>query len=246
MEKKRVRKAERTGIVGVPLGQDPNYAFHAVAMASDPDPIKGSSFQNIAQHCVPVLKGDGARGGRLNLTFRTFSEELPSPSRLECSEKIALGTNAWLMLWNGLVSDEQNEKIQACLANTIDQHGVADETVVFGKRYTNRGRMAVDMAHKAGFEYRYAGKTITGIEWPPLIQEVVLPRVAELFGVDSDTIWAHLVYYPIPDCKLGWHDDGEDGINPHFILSLTYLEDPEKPRTFQVRLKKKKKKKNKV
>jgi len=235
-----MRKSERTGIVGVPLGQDPRFGYHVVAMASDP--AKGRSFQNIAQHCVPDLKGDGARGGRWNLTFRTRSKELRLPSSLECSEKIDVGPNAWLMLWKSLFSDEQNEKIRTCLANTIRQHSVADETVVFGKRYTNRGRMAVDMANKAGFEYHYAGKTITGIERPPLIQEVVLPRVAELFGVDSDTIWAHLVYYPTPDCKLGWHDDGEDGINPHFILSLTYLEHPEKPRTFQVRLKKKKNK----
>jgi hypothetical protein len=236
MKRERVLCSEKTGIYGVKLGQDSKFGYHAIAMASDP--TKGGSFQQSALHGVPFLKGDQAQGGRYNWTFRTTSKEIPSPFRLECSKVVEVGANAWIMLWNDLFSSEENERIQACAAETIAQHGVADKTKVFGVEHENKGRMVVDMANEQGFEYHYAGKTVTGIEWPALIRELVLPRIAALFGVDANTIWAHLVYYPTPECKLGWHDDGEDGINPHFILSLTYLEHPEKPRTFQVKLKK--------
>lgn len=242
-KRERYSVSEKTGIYGVKLGQNPQFGYHAVAMASDPNNEEGESFQSLALHCVPFLKGDEAEGGRFNLTFRTTSPTIQNPALLTSSTKVIhLTQNCWINLWDDLFTPEENTAIQACLSETIASAGVADETIVFGKKHTNHGRMVVDMADKPNFQYRYAGKTVTGIEWPPLIRDLVLPRIVPLFGggaVEAETIWAHLVYYPTPECKLGWHDDGEDGINPHFILSLTFLEHPEKPRTFQVRLKKK-------
>ena len=56
--------------------------------------------------------------------------------------------------------------------------------------------------------------------------------------MSPEEVWAHCVYYPTPDCQLGWHSDSEDGVSPHSVFSLTFLEDRVNgPRPFCVRLK---------
>ena len=65
------------------------------------------------------------------------------------------------------------------------------------------------------------------------IEQHILP----FFGVSIEHVWAHLVFYPTPDCQLGWHGDSEDGLNTHTVISLTMLEFPvEGIRPFDVRL----------
>ncbi len=117
----------------------------------------------------------------------------------------------------------------------------ADRTFVYGKWHENKGRKVMELGWTAGTQYAYAGKTTApGHAFSKTLRQVVTQRIAPLFGVEKESIWAHVVYYP-PDASLGWHSDAEKGIDPHFILSLTLLENPVKgARDFQVRAKKKK------
>jgi hypothetical protein len=218
---------------------------HLVAMASSPTNPAGS-FQRLAMHEVPYLKGDKTEGYRYNLTVRTFSKTIRDPLTLTRNDQLKdhdLGQGCHVLVWQNLWTSEENEQIRQCLKDTITTHGVADKTILYGREFLNKGRSVVDMAElsspdgNAVFEYRYARKAVKGIPFQAVIQNLVLPRLATIFGVKPSDLWCHLVYYPTPDCKLDYHDDGEDGINPHLIASLTYLEYPEHPRAFRVRLK---------
>lgn len=206
-----------------------------VAMASSPSGT--ASFQRLAMHSVPYLKGDKAEGWRLNLTIRTSAETIRDPLLLKNGKRYEIGEGCYVQQWTDMFTAEENEQIRECLFGTITAKGVADITKVYGKEFTNKGRKVLELACEEGFEYHYGGKTVKGIAYPELIRQLVVPKMAELYGVVCEQIWGHLVYYPTSECKLDWHDDGEDNINPHLIVSLTYLEHPNKPRAFRVRLK---------
>jgi hypothetical protein len=209
-----------------------------VAMASAPG---SDSFQKLAVHGVhPESAKSTCRGWRMNLTVRTMSKDLqknPLDSAY-CSSRYAIGEGCEILLWDNLFSAQEISDLQNVLLQTIHNNGVPDVTRLFGQEYTNKGRKVIEMASTPNFKYHYGGKTVTGIQYPNLIRELVVPRMSGVFGVLPETIWFHLVYYPTPDCKLDMHDDGEDGINPHMIMSITFLEDPIRgARRFRVRLK---------
>jgi len=174
----------------------------------------------------------------MNLTMRTFSTDV-MPDESECSRKIDIGEGGRVIIWDSLFTPDELAEIEEVLLETIKDHGVNDVTRMFGKTFTNNGRRVVEMASDPNFEYRYAGKVVKSIEFPERIRDLVLPKMTRVFGLSSaDTLWGHLVYYPTPDCKLDWHDDGEEGINPHLIVSITFLEHPKiGARRFRVRLK---------
>lgn len=215
---------------------------HTVAMASSPKNRTGStgSFQARAVHEVPYLKSEHAEGWRLNLTVRTIAREIRDPLTdldFKPTKDYDIGEGCHVLVWDNIFTTHENEMIQGCLLETIHAKGIPDITKMYGKTFTNKGRKVIEMSGNDGFEYHYAGKTVTGIAWPRLIRELVVPKLSQIFGVQDDELWGHLVYYPTSECKLDYHDDGEDGINPHLIVSITYLENPKKPRPFRVRLK---------
>lgn len=214
-----------------------------VAMASDPQSQK--SFQALAVHQVPKLENKDfvGKGWRLNFTVRTMETEkkIQNPLTLDGdftpTSRVDIGEGCQVLLWDKLLSKEDKPALRAELLQIINKKGTADVTKMYGKTYTNKGRKVLEMAAEEGFKYRYAGKTVTGIAFTPLVRDVLMPKMAQLFGVPIDKLWAHLVFYPTRECKLDWHDDGEDGINPHLIVSITFLEHPHFPRAFDVRLK---------
>ena len=200
--------------------------------------VTGKSFQSEIVHRVPAAK---TTGGRLNLTVRTIANQIDPDLKDSHHRSYPISATSTVFLWDGdskLFSEEEINEIQKELFQTIEQHGVADVTKMFGKTFENKGRKVLELANVDGFKYTYAGKTVTGIAFTPLVRQLVMPRLAKIFGVEESKLWAHLVYYPTSECKLDYHDDGEDGINPHMIVSITFLEDPVGGvRPFQVRLK---------
>jgi hypothetical protein len=190
------------------------------------------------EHRVPYYKRDKAEGWRLNLTIRMVCTEIRNPTNISADEKVDLGDGCSVLLWKQLFNENELEQLTNELLCVIHKNGVPDITKMYGKTFTNKGRTVLEMANENGFKYQYAGKTVTGIAFTECVRKIVIPKMAILFGVQPKDLWCHLVYYPTPDCKLDWHDDGEDGINPNLIISLTLLENLEKgARTFQVRRK---------
>ncbi len=172
--------------------------------------------------------------------MRTIETEgaIRDPSTIENVHRVKITETCSVLVWETLFSREELETLKKELLDTIRGSGVADVTKMWGKTFDNKGRRVLEMAEKPGFKYHYAGKTVTGIEFSPCVQTIVVPKMAEIFGVHASKIWGHLVFYPTSECKLDWHDDGEDGINPHMIASITFLEFPQKgARPFQVRAK---------
>ena len=233
---------ERNGTYSIKLDHGTS-----VAMVSD---NKGPSFQADFEHCVPKRKN--VVGMRYNITFRakTINPERNVESIVEQSEHhIPLNKNSHICMWQtGLFSKESVATMFDELKSDTVPY-TADKTYVFGKWHTNNGRTYVEMGWTAGQTYAYAGKTTDpGIEFPPEIKRNVVETVAPLFGVEPCEIWAHVVRYPC-ESSLGWHSDSEQGIDPHFILSTTFLEHHGVgkrkslgARDFQIRKKKKKSK----
>ena len=220
-----------------------------VAMLSN---ATGSTFQSQFEHCIP--KRTKAYGKRYNITFRskTLLNKRDVDSIVKQSEhSIVLNDNSHLCLWQTTLFDKTSidtmfEELKSC-------DMTPDKTFVYGTWHLNNGRTYVEMGWEPGQTYTYAGKTTTpGIEFPPEIKQNVSNIIAPLFGVEPKDIWAHVVCYPSKS-SLGWHSDAEQGIDPHFILSTTFLEHHSKGkawgkrkspgvRDFQVRKKKSKKK----
>jgi len=219
-----------------------------VAMLSD---SKSFNFQSQFEHCIP--KRANVSGIRYNITFRskttTTTRDVESIVS-QCEHSITLNEHSHICMWQTTLFDKSSmvnmfDELKAC-------DMTPDKTFVYGKWHTNNDRCYVEMGWKPGQTYTYAGKTTSpGIEFPPEIKKNVSSVIAPLFGVEPEHIWAHVVRYP-PKSSLGWHSDAEQGIDPHFILSTTFLEHHSKgkswgkrkspgARDFQVRKKKYKK-----
>lgn len=214
------------------------------------------SFQKKCEHRVPPAKHP-VLGGRLSWTVRIRSTDiLPAISfdTLTSAAGTAVALDASdcaLLAWTpkqahdllGLdMSPECADELQRELRADMIKHGHPDITRVFGKTHFNKGRRVLEQAHTDGQQYTYGGKTTqSGKAFGPVARRV-LQSLAHTLGLpDSACFWAHLVYYPTPDCKLAWHQDAEKGINPHLIFSMTFLDDPiHGARPFDVRLKKQK------
>jgi hypothetical protein len=223
--------AKKTGTHSFWLGHG-----HVVAMASSP---QGKSFQQTAVHRVPYKKSNNGQGWRLNLTIRTLrTDSINDPLLLESSNTYDMGEGCKVLVWEDLFTEIEIQQLQVELLDLMSRCGIPDVCKMYGKTFENAGRKVLEMADQPDFKYHYAGKTVTGVGFTPLVRQLIVPRMSKLFGVSDSEIWGHLVYYPTPECKLDWHDDGEDGINPHLIVSLTFLEDPiNGARAFETRLK---------
>ena len=237
----------QTKIPKIHIGRTGIYNIHlrdgdVIGMISDPNLPKSKSFQSVYEHCVPVYKK--AKGSRLNLTIRCKDGSIPKYllNAKSAQKIIKLDEHSAIVLWTELVGKEQLQAIHDELLEQLHKFGNPDHTFVFGKTHTNNGRKILELANEKGQTYRYAGKTTSaGQPFGPLTREFIENTIVPLVGVDIKNIWAHLVLYPDPSiCKLSWHGDSKDGINPHCIISLTMLEDKiNGPRPFQVRKKRK-------
>lgn len=226
---------DRHGVHRVELGHGT-----LVMMESNHEQGDEKSFQRLCQHRVPKA-GKHVRGGRLNWTIRIHNPNINvNRSRLMPQDTIDINENARLLVWNQLPEMTEDElcALHKELLDDMEAHGNADRTFVFGKWHENNGRKVLEQAMSDGQTYRYGGKTTDpGKAFGPHARKA-LERLAQMVGVQgTDAFWAHLVYYPDASCKLGWHSDAEDGINPHAIFSVTFLDDPVNgARPFDVRL----------
>jgi hypothetical protein len=147
---------------------------------------------------------------------------------------LVLGVAAWPL------EKELLAELHAELAAEMRLFGHADKTTVWGKTHDNAGRMVLDQANVEGKTYTYSGKTTApGRAFGPAARKALAHFAQHIFHCAADELWAHAVWYPDPAlCKLGWHSDSEAGINPHTIMSVTFLDDQEGGvRPFDVRLK---------
>ena len=207
------------------------------------DHTKGmeNSFQRRCEHRVPPSK---TVGSRMNWTVRIHNPSINIVNALQPDETADLSKGNKLLLWDRLptMSDEEREALFTELTQAMDEHGRSDRTFVFGKWHENNGRKVLEQASEAGQSYTYGGKTTEpGVAFGPEARKT-LSKLGDLLGLDDvSDFWAHLVFYPEGKCGLGWHSDAEKGINPHAIVSFTFLEDKlNGPRPFDVREKKRK------
>ena len=214
------------------------------------DPSRGSqSFQRLIKHCVPRRSTRTVQGYRINCTFRV-QEDAPvnnlllpldedkTNDRGETGETVMIvKPHCAVKLWSGILTRGENTVLHLELKRQLEEHGRPDTTLVFGRTHANRGRRVLELAHTAGQTYTYGGKTTPpGVPFGEAARLVIRNKIAPRLGVAPDKIWAHVVYYPSADTSLGWHGDAEKGINPHAVLSLTFLENPAAGvRPFQVR-----------
>lgn len=209
-------------------------------MASDPNNGPEHSFQRLAMHQVPVAKK--SKGARLNWTIRTSRMDIPNPILIDWEQRVDVGEGLWLLLSTWPLESTKLHDLYEELLLQMSQHGTPDETTVFGKTFTNNGRKVLELSHEAGHTYTYSGKTTApGQAYGPIARSVLeyLSNVVFRGAVTVEEMWSHLVFYPNPqECKLSWHSDSENGVNPHCIMSVTFLDDPIMgPRPFDVRLK---------
>ncbi len=194
-------------------------------------PENGPSFQAKAQHRVVAYPK--AKGWRLSVTIRPGGKiSDPITAGYKWEETILLGEGCYIgrRLLPNLSPD-----LVAEILKQMDEFGKPDITKVFGKMYENKGRKVLELSFAGGYVYSYGGKK-TDPGQPFGKHFCAFLKEEKLFGETMD-IWAHVVFYPTPDCQLGWHSDNENGLNPHAIISLTILEDPVQGiRPFDVRL----------
>lgn len=215
-----------------------------LAMVSIPNEEVSTTlnFQNQCQHCVP--KRAGPTSGRYSVTIRsstpskharetflgeTFSKvfTIVSPKESDCP--------CYVTMSQSLLDSADVDAIYAELVAGKDQM-TPDRTFVYGKWHENAGRLVQEMAWTAGQTYRYGGKTTpAGIAFPNTLRRVVQEVFAPIFNVEPKHLWAHIVYYPDNTCGLAWHSDAEEGIDPHLIMSITFLDNGRVARDFQVR-----------
>lgn len=227
---------------------------HGTVIGMYSDHLKTNiSFQAKYEHCVPKRKH--VVKGRYNITFRSKTAVQNTRTKdylLSFAEKsIQLDSDYYALLWRNLLTIEQKEQMFNEL-KSLKQSMKPDKTFVHGKWHMNNGRLVAELAFEEGQTYTYGGKTTDkGIEFPPFIKQYITDVIApKIFCMeDPRNIWAHLVYYPGGETGLGWHGDAENGIDPHLIVSITFLEshyndDRISPgaRDFQIREKKYKKK----
>lgn len=197
-------------------------------------PSTNKSFQTLCEHRVPPCPI--AQGGRLSITFRAKGVvDDPLKAREKWDMFTSIGEGCFI---GGKLLKNLSSQLVEELFTQMKEHGTPDKTVVFGKSHENKGRKVLELSFKGGQVYSYGGKT-TAPGQPFGEHTLVFLKEEELFGssVSVEEIWAHMVYYPTPDCRLGWHSDNENGLNPHAIISLTLLENPALGiRPFDVRL----------
>ncbi len=220
---------EKTGIHRVHLADGGVCIMH-----TNDDGNSEISFQRLAKHQVPLYKQSS--GWRLCWTIRTTEKKLENTDLSTYKQELHIGSGLSLRLKTLAV----DTVLKAELLSDLLKYGHVDETTVFGKTFTNNGRMVLDQAMEDGQTYTYAGKTTApGKAFGQHASAFICDIAAKEFGVTPDKLWAHLVYYPdASKCKLAWHSDSEAGINPHMIMSVTFLEQPVYGiRPFEVRLK---------
>jgi len=207
------------------------------AMVSDP--VQKESFQRLVQHCVPKRSVSKTKGYRINCTFRVSeSAKVKNLVSAEADETVMIiKPHCAVKLWSSMLSRGEKMVLHAELKGLVDAHGRPDVTTVFGRKHTNRGRLVLELAHTEGQTYTYGGKTThPGIAFGNAAKLLIRNKIAPKLGVEPEQIWAHVVFYPDASTSLGWHGDSEQGINPHVVLGLTFLEHPEAGvRPFQVR-----------
>ncbi len=179
-------------------------------MSSDPALGPAHSFQRLAQHQVPICKT--ARGGRLSWTVRT--------ARLDGSVVADLDAYTTHDLGQGLVLGIAPWPLDQALLlelHTELRVRVHDKTCLYS-----------------------ITTTAPGCAFGPVSRSVLTHFADHIFHCAVEELWAHLVWYPdAATCKLAWHSDSEAGINPHTIMSVTFLDNEvEGVRPFEVRLKK--------
>lgn len=203
------------------------------------------NFQSIFEHSVPKRAN---ASGRYSITFRSNTPHVRNEVDTVAKAPHALRLAAtpeecpcYLLAWDTNALDDAVHKGVYKELRALKSSMDPDRTFCYGKWHDNNGRLVHEMSWEAGQTYSYAGKqTKPGTAFPPIIRGVVRDFVAPLFGVQPHLIWAHVVYYPAGGTSLAWHGDAEQGIDPHLIVSLTYLEPSAKeglrlPRAFQVR-----------
>lgn len=236
---KKSQRGEKSGIHKVFLNHG-----ELCGMLSSPN---GKNFQALCQHCVPAYAK--ARGARWSVTFRARGViEDPLSLKDKWTEFTEIGEGCYIGTRKS--SPFVHTNLSKELITMMHQFGTPDKTTVYGKTFDNKGRKVLELSYEGGQTYTYSGKT-TSPGQPFGKETLAFLRAELLFGesVSVEDVWAHMVYYPTPDCQLGWHQDNENGLNPHAIISLTLLEDPELGvRPFYVRLlsDKKKNKKKKI
>lgn len=195
--------------------------------------MRGKYFQKRAKHRVPPFPK--SRGWRMNLTIRKNASP-PWAAPVAQVDTVNLGEECFVDCNHVTVPPELKQE----LLEAIRLHGAPDITTVHGNVSTNKGRTILELANTAGRTYQYGRKeTPPGQAFGPHTRAFILEHVLGMFGpeVGLDQMWAHLVFYPTPDCALSWHGDSEDNIDSQLIVSLTILEDPVLgPRPFDVRL----------
>lgn len=205
-------KKAKSGIYNIPLRHGT-----VCAMLGD--------MQTKAIHSVPAYPE--AKGERFNLTFRVDKSVKISNGTLDLTpytHVLDLGEDCLVGLFDCEIPPELYQEISL----QMQQHEQPDSTRVFGKLHLNKGRAKLQLSYDGKRVYSYAQNN-PGIGQPfgPLTRAFIETTIMPLFGVDSvESVWAHVVHYPTPDCQLGWHSDKEDGMHLQTIVSFTLLSDP--------------------
>lgn len=168
--------------------------------------MMGTDFQKQFTHEVPKTKKQA--DPRISITFRYIATK--TDSSIECMKPSVF-----------VFDDIRHVDFQE-VYDDVRQFFVPDVTRMFGKCYTNNGRMVADMVLPTHFpfSYKYAGKTVEGHIMTPVIMRLLEKLKNDGHGAYN---WAHIVYYPNGNTKLCAHSDDEPEIqtgSPILGLSL--------------------------
>lgn len=181
--------------------------------------MMGTSFQSQYLHELVATKK--TVGPRLSLTLRVSNKQ--SGFRLPPSMSIVFVIHPLAYVTFEEVYEEVRDFLEP------------DITRMFGKVFTNNGRLVADMVlpEHLPFTYKYAGKAVEGRPVTPVIQ-----RLFHLLRMNGHGAydWVHIVYYPDGSAKLGPHSDDEPEIQHGFpIAGLSLFANKEDTRTFRLR-----------
>lgn len=182
--------------------------------------MMGTNFQTDYTHELVATKKPVGR--RISITFRYIAAK----TRIE-TEYIDSNMFVFAHIKTDMGFQDVYEDVKGNLEPDI--------TRMFGKVYNNNGRMVADMVlpSQHPFTYKYSGKTVVG--------QTATQTVMKMFDLLKENghgsyNWAHIVYYPNGQTKLGAHSDDEHEIQKGFpILGISLFANEDDTRILRLR-----------
>jgi hypothetical protein len=188
-------------------------------------------FQSKYTH--ELLESKIQTGPRLSLTYRLTSSRMGKVQ----SHSVPVDVS-YLVLENDFCSKSCS---YSEVYNELKDYLQPDVTSMFGKTYTNNGRMSGEFMlqtiwpNPIEFVYQYGNTKHYGNPMSPALVKLS-HLLAERQHINFD--WCHVTWYPNEMCKISAHADDEPEIKPNSdIACISFMENPKDTRDLRFRIK---------